>query len=32
MAGGITLRALAVDRGSLEQAYFAITEGPQDQA
>ena len=32
MAGGITLRALAVDRASLEQAYFAITEGPQDQA
>jgi ABC-2 type transport system ATP-binding protein len=32
MAGGITLRALTVDRASLEQAYFAITEGPQDQA
>jgi len=32
MAGGITLRALAVDRASLEEAYFAITEGPQDQA
>jgi ABC-2 type transport system ATP-binding protein len=32
MAGGITLRGLAVVRASLEEAYFAITEGPQEQA
>ena len=32
MAGGITLRGLAVVRASLEEAFFAITEGPQDQA
>jgi ABC-2 type transport system ATP-binding protein len=32
MAGGITLRGLAVVRASLEEAFFAITDGPQDQA
>jgi ABC-2 type transport system ATP-binding protein len=32
MAAGITLRGLAVVRASLEEAYFAITEGPQEQA
>jgi ABC-2 type transport system ATP-binding protein len=32
MAGGITLRGLAVVRATLEEAYFAITEGPQEQA
>jgi len=32
MAGGITLRGLAVVRASLEEAYFAITEGPQEPA
>jgi ABC-2 type transport system ATP-binding protein len=31
MAGGITLRGLAVVRASLEEAYFAITEGPREQ-
>jgi ABC-2 type transport system ATP-binding protein len=31
MAGGITLRGLAVVRASLEEAFFAITEGPQDR-
>ncbi len=32
MAAGITLRGLTVVRASLEEAYFAITEGPQEQA
>jgi len=31
MAAGITLRGLAVARASLEQAFFAITEGEQEQ-
>ena len=31
MAAGITLSGLAVARASLEQAFFAITEGDQDQ-
>ena len=32
MAAGITLRGLTVVRASLEEAYFAITEGPQEHA
>ena len=32
MAAGITLRGLAVVRASLEEAYFAITEGPAEQS
>jgi ABC-2 type transport system ATP-binding protein len=31
MAAGITLRGLTVARASLEQAFFAITEGEQEQ-
>ena len=31
MAAGITLRGLAVARASLEQAFFAITEGGPEQ-
>jgi hypothetical protein len=31
MAAGITLRGLAVARASLEQAFFAITEGERGE-